>query len=289
MGRVSNSPFSVDVLVVGGGPAGSAAAIHAAKAGYSALLIDAQPFPRDKTCGDGLTPRAVHQLEALGVDVTSRYRSFGLKLHGFGGSVTVPWPESHFGQLSSAMPRMEFDAMLWEMAAQHATTWTATASEVEIDSAIRSVTMSDGRVVKPRSVIVADGVRSTFGKLLGRTWHRGEVYGIAARSYCTTPRSTEPWMHSHLELRDDSTTLPGYGWIFPLGDGTANVGCGALSTDKRPAKINTKKLLRHYASQQTDWGLAPPNGWLQHCYPWAAQSAPSQDLTGCSSAMLPPA
>ncbi|CAM3891297.1 geranylgeranyl reductase family protein [Corynebacterium belfantii] len=258
MGRVSNSPFSVDVLVVGGGPAGSAAAIHAAKAGYSVLLIDAQPFPRDKTCGDGLTPRAVHQLEALGVNVTSRYRSFGLKLHGFGGSVTVPWPESHFGQVSSAMPRMEFDAMLWEMAAQHATTWTATASEVEIDSAIRGVTMSDGRVVKPRSVIVADGVRSTFGKLLGRTWHRGEVYGIAARSYCTTPRSTEPWMHSHLELRDDSTTLPGYGWIFPLGDGTANVGCGALSTDKRPAKINTKKLLRHYASQQTDWEFGTP-------------------------------
>ena len=102
-------------------------------------------------------------------------------------------------------------------------------------------------------------MRSPFGKLLGRTWHKSEVYGIAARSYCASPFSDEPWMHSHVELRDaDGVIQPGYGWIFPLGDGTVNLGCGALSTDARPAKVNTKKLLALYASQQREaWQLGP--------------------------------
>ena len=115
--------------------------------------------------------------------------------------------------------------------------------------------------MRPKQVIVADGVRSPIGKLLGRTWHKGEVYGIAARSYCATPRSEEPWIHSHLELRDaDGVVQPGYGWIFPLGNGLANVGCGALSTDRRPARINTKKLLGLYAQQcRPEWGFGAPD------------------------------
>ena len=85
----------VDVAVVGAGPAGAAAAIHAARAGFDTLLIDSSPFPRDKTCGDGLTPRAVHQLDLLGVEVNATYRNRGLKLHGFGGTVTAPWPATY--------------------------------------------------------------------------------------------------------------------------------------------------------------------------------------------------
>ncbi|WP_368266130.1 geranylgeranyl reductase family protein [Corynebacterium ulcerans] len=276
MVRVNDSVFSVDVLVVGAGPAGSTAAINAAQRGSTVLLIDAATFPRDKTCGDGLTPRAVHQLEKIGIDVTSRYSSKGLKLRGFGGSVTAPWPTSSFGTIGSAMPRTEFDELLLNTAQQHKNVlvWQGvTAVSVDADphtsqppsatpkaGRIRTVTVDDGRVIAPAYVIVADGVRSTFGKLLGRQWHRGEVYGIAARSYCETPRADDPWIHSHLELRDDTgTTQPGYGWIFPLGNGTANVGCGALSTDTRPAKVNTKKLLRSYAEQHSEeWGFGTP-------------------------------
>jgi len=113
-------------------------------------------------------------------------------------------------------------------------------------------------------VIVADGVRSTFGKKLGRTWHREEVYGIAARSYASSTHADEPWMHSHVELKDeDGEVQPGYGWIFPLGLelGQVNIGLGALSTAQRPAKINTKKLLEFYAAQQRpEWGL----GGIEH-------------------------
>lgn len=287
---------SVELLIIGAGPAGVAAAIHAGRRGISTLLIDAQLFPRDKTCGDGLTPRAIHQLQLLGLadSVVERYRSHGLKLHGFGGSVTAPWPESTFGTVGSAMPRREFDNFLLECARSHSSveflggvravsvsmstpvgagsgsiisgsgtvsgdaTSMGTAS---VGASVAAVELSDGSWVRPKQVIVADGVRSPIGKLLGRTWHKGEVYGIAARSYCATPRSEEPWIHSHLELRDaDGVVQPGYGWIFPLGNGLANVGCGALSTDRRPARINTKKLLGLYAQQcRPEWGFGAPD------------------------------
>lgn len=287
---------SVELLIIGAGPAGATAAIHAGRRGISTLLIDTQPFPRDKTCGDGLTPRAIHQLQLLGLadSVVERYRSHGLKLHGFGGSVTAPWPESTFGTVGSAIPRREFDNFLLEHARSHSSVEffggvravsvsmstpvgagsgsiisgsgtvsgdAASMGTASVGASVAAVELSDGSWVRPKQVIVADGVRSPIGKLLGRTWHKGEVYGIAARSYCATPRSEEPWIHSHLELRDaDGVVQPGYGWIFPLGNGLANVGCGALSTDRRPARINTKKLLGLYAQQcRPEWGFGAPD------------------------------
>ncbi|WP_066529073.1 geranylgeranyl reductase family protein [Corynebacterium bouchesdurhonense] len=263
MWRVSDYAF--ECLVVGAGPAGSAAAIAARRAGLEVLLIDASGKRRDKTCGDGLTPRAVHTLRRLGLEsALPGYRNRGLKLHGFGGDVTAAWPDGRYGTVGSASPRVVFDNALVEEAAKAgATVWQdCPATGVDLrDGRIRSVTTARGEVAV-KWVIVADGVRSPFGKLLGRTWHKSEVYGIAARSYCASPRSDDPWMHSHVELRDGAEAAraiqPGYGWIFPLGNGTVNLGCGALSTDARPARVNTKKLLVQYAAQQREaWGLGP--------------------------------
>ena len=253
-----------DCVVVGAGPSGSVAAIAAQRAGLSCLLVDAASHGRDKTCGDGLTPRAVHTLRQLGLDeVLPAYRNRGLKLHGYGGSVTAPWPEGRYGSQGSASPRTLFDAALVDQATAAGATvrlgCAATGADFDEHGAITTVHTYHGPV-RTRWVIVADGVRSPFGKRLGRTWHKDQVYGIAARSYCSSPHSEEPWMHSHVELRDpEGEVQPGYGRIFPLGDGTVNLGCGALSTDARPAKVNTKKLLAHYAREQSaDWGLGEP-------------------------------
>ena len=99
-------------------------------------------------------------------------------------------------------------------------------------------------------LLLAEGVRSGIARQLGVQWLRGLVHGVAARSYIRTPHGNEPWIHSHLELRDENQVAqPGYGWVFPLGEGRANLGCGALATSKRPAGVNTKKLLRQYAEQ----------------------------------------
>lgn len=199
----------------------------------------------------------MHQLELLGIEVNASYRNRGLKLHGFGGTVTAPWPSTYPSQVGTALPRYEFDALLVEAAQEAGAqlfTGTATAPQLEGN---RLAEFSVGkRRVRARWVIVADGVRSTFGKQLGRTWHREEVYGIAARAYADSPHDGEEWMHSHVELKDpEGVVQPGYGWIFPLGQGV-NIGLGALSTAARPARLNTKKALDFYAEQQrSEWGL----------------------------------
>ncbi|MDY5840297.1 MAG: geranylgeranyl reductase family protein, partial [Corynebacterium camporealensis] len=254
-------PKLFDVAVVGAGPSGSAAAIHAARAGWEVTLIDAAEFPRDKTCGDGLTPRAMHQLDLLGIKVNPTYRNQGLKLHGYGGSVTAPWPDTYPSTEGTALPRTLFDAQLRQAALDHGVTAIhGSAAKPELDgNRLTSFQVGDD-TIQAKWTIVADGVRSTFGKQLGRTWHQGEVFGIAARSYADSTHASEPWMHSHVELNDESGTVqPGYGWIFPLGEelGQVNIGLGALSTSQRPARINTKKLLQHYAAQQREeWGLS---------------------------------
>lgn len=281
----------VDLVVVGAGPAGAAAAIAAQRAGLNTLLLDAQGPRRDKTCGDGLTPRAVDTLKRLGLDVPT-YRNKGLKLHGFGGDVVAPWPRGE----GSASPRATFDAMLVDAASLAGATVRHNCAAVgaQFDGSAISAVETEQGVVRCRWVIVADGVRSPFGKLLGRQWHRGQVYGIAARSYCASPFSHEPWMHSHVELRDaDGVIQPGYGWIFPLGDGTVNLGCGALSTDARPAKVNTKKLLALYASQQREaWQLGPEQAVASALLPMGGAvsnvAGPNWALIGDAAACVNP-
>lgn len=280
-----------DLVVVGAGPAGSAAAIAGQRAGMGTLLVDALPAHRDKTCGDGLTPRAVDTLELLGLPVPA-YRNRGLKLHGYSGDVEAPWPRGE----GSASPRATFDAMLVGEAARAGATIRqgCPATGVQLErGAIRAVETPRGEV-RARRVIVADGVRSPFGKLLGRAWHKEHVYGIAARSYCASPFSSEPWMHSHVELRDAGGAIqPGYGWIFPLGDGHVNLGCGALSTDARPAKVNTKKLLAQYAAQQREaWQLGEPERVASALLPMGGAvsnvAGPNWALVGDAAACVNP-
>ena len=282
--------LATDVLIVGAGPAGSAAACALAQRGVDTLMIDMANFPRDKTCGDGLTPRAMAQLQKLGLadDIWKVQRSQGLKLHGFGGSVTVPWsggvigPGRHndFPAFGSAMPRMELDDRIRQLAVERGARFIPRlkATDVDTDDRGRVVSLTavptgekgaKPRTIRCRALILAEGVRSHIGSQLGLRWHKDTVYGIAARAYATTPRHNDPWIHSHLELRDHNNVIqPGYGWIFPLGNGSVNIGCGALSTTSRPAGINTKKLLSTYGEAcRSQWDLG--------------------ELTSFSSALLP--
>ena len=111
-------PSATDVLVVGAGPAGSAAAAWAARAGHDVVLADAAVFPRDKTCGDGLTPRAIAELDLLGLGdwVRGLARNRGLRAAGFGHEWQLPWPGGRFPDHGSAVPRTELDARIREVA-----------------------------------------------------------------------------------------------------------------------------------------------------------------------------
>jgi geranylgeranyl reductase family protein len=259
-------PSRTDVLVVGAGPAGSAAAAWAAKAGLDVVLADAAVFPRDKTCGDGLTPRAVHELQLLGLEDWLRAHTVnqGLRAHGFGQTLLLPWPGGHLPEWGSAVARTELDDHLRTTAIKAGATAVDGHRAVDVRRAADRVDAvvfktDDGLVeIGCRHLVVADGVRSPLGKLLGREWHRDTVYGVAGRAYIASEMSDDPWISSHLELRDqDDNVLSGYGWIFPLGNGEVNVGVGTLATSKRPADIAIKPLMAHYADQRrADFGLS---------------------------------
>ncbi len=256
-----NAAHTADVVVVGAGPAGSAAAAWAARAGREVAVIDSATFPRDKACGDGLTPRAVAELELLGLGgwLDDHIRHRGLRLAGFGSAVQVEWPGPSFPSTGSAVPRTELDDQIRQVAEASGAKMLlgVKAVDVEHDSTgrVSAVQLADGTRVTCRVLIVADGARSTLGRVLGRQWHQETVYGVAARGYLASPRADEPWISSDLELRStDGTVLPGYGWIFPLGNGEVNIGVGALATVKRPAAVALKPLIRHYTDlKRADW------------------------------------
>ena len=111
-------PSATDVLVVGAGPAGSAAAAWAARTGRDVVLADAAIFPRDKACGDGLTPRAIAELDRLDLGdwVRSRGRNRGLRAAGFGQELLLPWPGGSLPDHGGAVPRTELDARIRQVA-----------------------------------------------------------------------------------------------------------------------------------------------------------------------------
>ncbi|UUW91811.1 geranylgeranyl reductase family protein [Pimelobacter simplex] len=260
----ASTPLSTDVLVVGAGPAGSAAAAWAARAGLDVILADAAVFPRDKTCGDGLTPRAIGELERLGLRdwVRAHTVSQGLRAHGFGQTLHLPWPGGNLPDWGSAVARTELDDHLRTTALKAGATGLDGARAVDVrmeGERVTGVVLKDGRVIACKRLVVADGVRSPLGKVLGREWHRDTVYGVAGRSYVTSTRADDPWISSHLELRgEQDEILSGYGWIFPLGkdSGEVNLGAGTLATAKRPADVAIKPLMKLYADRlRAEFGL----------------------------------
>ncbi|SFP23533.1 geranylgeranyl reductase family [Geodermatophilus dictyosporus] len=264
-------PAATDVLVVGAGPAGSAAAAWAARAGHDVLLADAAVFPRDKACGDGLTPRAVAELDRLGLGdwARSRARNRGLRAAGFGRVWELPWPGGAFPDHGSAVPRTELDARIraCALAAGAAPLEGARAVDVERDGdrvtgVVFQTAGEETVTVGCRRLVVADGVRSPLGRVLGREWHRDTAYGVAARGYARSGRADDEWISSHLELRGaEGELLSGYGWVFPLGAGAGqvNIGVGTLATARRPAGVALKSLLEVYAdARREDWRLEGP-------------------------------
>jgi geranylgeranyl reductase family protein len=257
--------LDTDVLVVGAGPAGSSAAAWAARSGLDVMLVDAEVFPRDKPCGDGLTPRAIAELHELGLEdwLGGRVTNWGLRAAGFGQELYLPWPGGSLPRHGSAAPRLELDARIRQVALDAGVTAVEGHRAVDVrfeGGQVRGVhfTVGAGRSAERREItcrrlVVADGARSQLGRVLGRTWHRGTAYGVAARGYIASGRIEDPWISSHLELRgEQDEILSGYGWVFPLGGGEVNVGVGTLATEKHPADINLRSLLTHYAEAQRD-------------------------------------
>jgi geranylgeranyl reductase family protein len=246
---------SLDVLVVGGGPAGAAAAYWLSEAGHSVALIEKKEYPREKTCGDGLTPRAIHELQLMGFDfdVPELHRINGLRSYGAGSMIEMEWPDHPiYPNWGAIIRRADLDQQVAMLAEKQGTIihQKATATPVVEDGRLAGVEVSHNggsEVMNPRVVVVADGAMSRFGRPLGVGRDRKAPYGLALRAYYSSPRADDDMMESLLDLKDtDGKNVPGYGWTFPLGGETVNIGVGLLSTSKRWKGLNTGQLLDTY-------------------------------------------
>jgi geranylgeranyl reductase family protein len=259
-------PVDADVVVVGAGPGGSAAAYHLARAGFDVLLLEKAAFPREKVCGDGLTPRAVKWLLARGVDVDAPgwARNEGLRIVGGGCRLELRWPElATYPDFGLVRTRLDFDEIL-ARTAQKAGARLQELTEVTgpvLDDAGRITGVTARRVPEDprdrheqpeqtytaRVVIAADGVSSRLALAMGLTKRDDRPMGVAVRRYYRAPeRTNDSYLESHLELWQGDTLLPGYGWIFGVGDGTVNVGLGLLNTSESFRNTDYRALLRQW-------------------------------------------
>jgi geranylgeranyl reductase family protein len=276
LSEVVSAPQDFDVVIVGAGPSGSACAYWLAQAGWSVCLIEKKDFPREKTCGDGLTPRSVHQLIQMGLEpvvAANGHRYNGLRSFGFGASLEINWPDHPvFPNYGYTITRLNLDGLVAQQAQSHGATLLNGVEAVGLLETTESTTGglrgASGVVVKEKAsgltreirgryVVVGDGQNSRLGRDLGTTRNRSWPMGMALRGYYTSDRHDEPWIDSHLDIRDPKgDVVPGYGWIFPLGDGRVNVGVGLLSTGGAWKGVNTTKLQEYFVAQTADaWGL----------------------------------
>jgi menaquinone-9 beta-reductase len=267
-----------DVVVAGAGPGGAAAAAHLAERGYDVVLLEKDRFPRDKVCGDGLTPRVVGELLELGMVDEAHGRvdgwatQKGLRIHGGSTVMELPWPTlDDWPGWGATATRKVFDEAVARRAqaggAQLHEGITVTGPRWRDASESRAAGVTwrdaDGREGEVRApvVIAADGASGGLGKHLGVTRRTDRPMAVAARTYYRSSRSDDPWISSYLDLTDaQGDLLSGYGWVFPLDDGTINVGLGLLSTSKEFQAVSYRKLLQSWAGGLADeWETTEAN------------------------------
>lgn len=265
-----------DVAVVGAGPGGATAAAHLAAAGREVVLIEKDSFPREKVCGDGLTPRVVRELEHLGLHAEAAGQpdgwatQRGLRIHGGDVTMELPWPQlDDWPGHGMTCTREVFDerlarhavdrgAVLWEDTAVTGPVWRNGEGGRVAGVAWRDAEGRTGEVRAP-VVVAADGAGSPLSKQLGLPRRDDRPMAVAIRTYHTSPRADDEWISSFLDLRDaDGDLLSGYGWIFPLDDGSLNVGLGLLSTSHEFGQVSYRRMLDAWTGGLADaWGTTP--------------------------------
>lgn len=253
---------TVDVVVVGGGPAGAAAAFELARLGHSVVVAERKRYPREKTCGDGLTPRSIFHLAEMGFDFDAEEFHVVRGLRAYAGKrfLEMEWPQHPiYPNFGGIIRRADLDAKVAALAEkQGATILQGVEARPLLDgtkvTAVDLVSNGERQQVTPRIVVVADGSSSRFGRAVGTRRNKGYPFGLALRGYFASPNADDQVMESQLDIRDwQGRSVPGYGWIFPLGDGTVNAGVGLLSNAKRWKGANTGRLLKEYVE------AAPPH------------------------------
>ena len=224
-------------------------------------VIEKKEYPREKTCGDGLTPRAIHELQLMGFDfdVPELHRINGLRSYGAGSMIEMEWPDHPvYPKWGAIIRRADLDQQVAMLAEKQGAVihQKATAAPVIEDGRLAGVEVShngDTEVIESPGGGCRRWCGLRFGRPLGVGRDRKAPYGLALRAYYSSPHADDDMMESLLDLKDkDGKNVPGYGWTFPLGGETVNIGVGLLSTSKRWKGLNTGQLLDTYLHNLPD-------------------------------------
>ncbi|MDG4821615.1 geranylgeranyl reductase family protein [Asanoa sp. WMMD1127] len=261
-----------DVIVVGAGPGGSTTAYHLARHGVRVLVLEKSQFPREKVCGDGLTPRAVKQLIKLGLTADGSFEeqgwlpNKGLRVIGGGVRLELDWPDlASYPNYGLVRTRLDFDDLLARQAVKAGAdlrTGVTVTGPVRADTGrvlgVTAEVEGEPREFRAPLVISADGVSGRFPLAMGLAKREDRPIGVAVRRYYQSPaKHADDYLESWLELRSKEggdRLLPGYGWIFGMGDGRVNVGLGVLNSSAAFGKTNYRRML-------TEWLGATPPEW----------------------------
>tara|TARA_S200000501_G_scaffold378590_1_gene442046 strand:+ start:8634 stop:9854 length:1221 start_codon:yes stop_codon:yes gene_type:complete len=258
-----------DIIIIGGGPAGAATAIQAARGGASVAIFEKSSLGRDKVCGDGLTPRAIGALQDLEIDIKGVHKITGLRMIAGKTRRELEWPSGGtFPSYGAVWTRKELDSHLLETASQSGAKifYNSEALPMFDGDQVIGVTCGSDRWTS-KLVVAASGAPGKVARMLGTERKTDEPYGIAIRTYVESPRHADEYLEASLAMRDSNgTPIPGYGWMFPTGKGTVNLGVGALSTMKGFRKLNLNTLCDIYRDSIADeWEVGPylekPRAW----------------------------
>jgi menaquinone-9 beta-reductase len=273
-----------EVIVVGGGPAGSAAAMALAQKGYDVLMLDRRPFPRDKVCGDAVPAGALDLLFSLGMEEKIRAAGFyyidKIRLVSPKGySMDADLEEDHHKTRSAIVPRMQFDALLHQHAVDSGAEFrVAQVKEPMIeDGQVRGVRARfNGSLEEVRAplVIGADGVTSVVGRALRPEEHHDGHRAVALRAYVENieelPHEVEFYLYDEI--------LPGYAWIFPTGEGQANVGLGMRLDIFRKEGHSLKNLLDRFLEMPAIRPRLGPNVAVHDIATWQLNFGSQPDI-----------
>jgi geranylgeranyl reductase family protein len=264
-----NSNKVYDVIIVGAGPAGSSAAAFLGKHGISSLILDKENFPREKVCGDGLTPQALYWIDRLGcinevLDITkSCIKEGDLYINGE-YLLTGRFPENtKYPDFSVLLDRKRLDNILLQNAINQGAIFQPKCKVTGIAIGNDAVTLeiienaSKKISLKAKVVIGADGVSSIISRSIGNSLKAG-VIAVSVRAYY----KNVSYDRSQIKVYFDEKYFPGYGWLFVDDSGFANIGIGYVSDINFPVRISLRDTysrfiatdLKHYLRKASQYG-----------------------------------